>query len=73
MHPLADRILKSFGEMKKEELDLHVLFEVAGNDPQERQRVLDAIDELVRNGLLESRGSDFYALTAKGKRAAGAV
>lgn len=72
MEPLRERLLKQFLEMQKEALDLHVLFEVAGNDPAERQRVLDVIDELVREGLMESQGNDFYALTPKGKRAASA-
>jgi hypothetical protein len=30
--------------------------------------VLDAIDELVREGMLHSCGGDFYALTEKGKK-----
>ena len=50
-------------------MDLHVLFEAAGNEPEERLRVLDAIDELVRGGMLDSCGGDFYALTEKGKGA----
>ena len=50
-------------------MDLHVLFEAAGNEPEERLRVLDAIDELVRAGMLDSCGGDFYALTEKGKGA----
>jgi hypothetical protein len=31
--------------------------------------VLDAIDELTRAGMLDECGSDFYALTEKGKGA----
>jgi hypothetical protein len=50
-------------------LDLHVLFEAAGNAPEERLRVLDAIEELVRAGMLEASSGDFYALTEKGKGA----
>ena len=50
-------------------MDLHVLFEAAGNEPEERLRVLDAIDELVGAGMLTSCGGDFYALTEKGKGA----
>jgi len=68
MEPLKSRVLEMFTNMKKEVLDLHVLFEAGGNDPGERERVLDAIKELVAEGLLESRGSDFYALTRQGKR-----
>lgn len=72
MEPLQERLLKQFLEMQKEAFDLHVLFEVAGNDPAERQRVLDVIDELVREGLMESQENDIHALTPKGKRAASA-
>jgi Mn-dependent DtxR family transcriptional regulator len=41
---------------------------VAGNEPAEREGVLDAIDELTRAGMLDARGSDFYMLTERGKR-----
>lgn len=67
MTPLAIRVLRLFGEMGEDRLDLHVLFEAAGNEPEERLRVLDAIEELVRAGMLEARSGDFYALTEKGK------
>jgi len=63
MKPLALRVLRLFGEMGKDRLDLHVLFEAAGNDPAERRGVLDAIDELTRAGMVEACGSDFYTLT----------
>lgn len=46
-----------------------MLFEAAGNEPEERLRVLDAIEELVRAGMLEASSGDFYALTEKGKGA----
>jgi hypothetical protein len=69
MKPLALRILRMFGQMGKDRLDLHVLFEAAGNEPAERRQVLDAIDELTRAGMLEERGGDFYELTEKGKKA----
>ncbi|HKW62387.1 MAG TPA: hypothetical protein VJN89_07580 [Candidatus Acidoferrum sp.] len=68
--PLSLRVLRVFGEMGQERLDLHVLFEAAGNEPEERERVLDALDELVRAGMLEAGSGDFYALTEKGKQAA---
>jgi hypothetical protein len=55
--------------MGENRLDLHVLFEAAGNEPEERLRVLDAVDELVRAGMLEGSSGDFYALTVKGKEA----
>jgi len=67
MKPLALRVLRLFGEMGKDRLDLHVLFEAAGNDPAERRGVLDVIDELTRAGMLDACGGDFYALTEKGR------
>jgi hypothetical protein len=53
--------------MGRDRLDLHVLFEAAGNEPSERRRVLDAIEELTCAGLLEASGSDFYSLTERGR------
>jgi len=61
------RVLRLFGAMGEDRLDLHVLFEAGGNEPEERLQVLDAIDELVRAGMLDACGGDFYALTEKGK------
>ncbi len=69
MKPLSLRVLKIFEEMKQERLDLHVLFEAAGNGPVEREQVLDAVEELLNAGVLENRGGDFYSLTTKGKNA----
>ncbi len=69
MKPLSLRVLKIFEEMKQECLDLHVLFEAAGNEPAERERVLDAVEELLGVGVLENRSGDFYSLTEKGKKA----
>ena len=69
MSSLSLRVLQLFGKMDKERLDLHVLFEAAGNEPSERSRVLDSIDELVEGGMMKSCGSDFYELTESGKRA----
>jgi hypothetical protein len=65
--PLSLRVLRLFREMGKDRLDLHALFEAAGNEPAEREGVLDAIDELSRAGMLDACGSDFYMLTEKGK------
>jgi hypothetical protein len=48
MKPLSLRVLRLFGEMGKDRLDLHVLFEAAGNEPAERQGELDAVDELTQ-------------------------
>jgi hypothetical protein len=68
MKPLSLRVLRLFDEMGRDRLDLHVLFEAAGNEPSERQRVLDVVDELTRAGMLEAYSGDFYALTEKGKQ-----
>lgn len=64
---LSLRVLRIFAEMGEERLDLHVLFEAAGNETTERERVLDAIEELVQAGILEASSGDFYALTERGK------
>jgi hypothetical protein len=69
MKPLSLRVPRLFGEMEKDRLDLHALFEAAGNEPVERRGVLDDIDELTRAGMLEACGGDFYALTEIGKAA----
>jgi hypothetical protein len=69
MRPLSLRVLRLFEEMGKDRLDLHVLFEAAGNEPVERQGVLDTVDELTREGMLDASGGDFYALTERGKGA----
>ncbi|HWY58107.1 MAG TPA: hypothetical protein VNZ03_26825, partial [Terriglobales bacterium] len=63
MKPLSLGVLRLFGAMGEDRLDLHVLFEAAGNDPEQRLRVLDAVDELVRAGMLDACGGDFYAMT----------
>ena len=67
MKPLSLSVLRLFGAMGENRLDLHVLFEAGGNEPEERQLVLDVIEELVRTGMLDACGGDFYALTEKGK------
>lgn len=63
------RVLGSFGHWEKDSLDLHTLFEIGGNDPDARTAVFDTVERLVKEGLLEEQGNDFYALTAKGKAA----
>ena len=70
MDEIKRRVLGMFGQMGKEALDLHELFEAGGNDADARREVLYAVEGLVQEGLLEERGNDFYALTAEGKRAA---
>ncbi len=57
-----------FDELGKETLDLHELFEVGGNGPEERTAVFHAIEDMVAAGLLEERGNDFYAVTPEGRR-----
>ena len=69
MNELSGRVLRLFAQLGKESLDLHTLFEAAGNDPAERRHVLDAVEDLVRDGMLEATGGDFYELTEKGKQA----
>jgi hypothetical protein len=65
MDSLRKRILKLFDQMNSDTLDLHTLFEAGGNDPQAREKVIDVVAQLVREGVLEERGSDFYALTTQ--------
>jgi hypothetical protein len=67
MDTLAAKILAMFGSFNKETLDLHELFEAGGNDPDARVAVLDTVERLVKDGLLEERGNDFYALTRAGR------
>jgi hypothetical protein len=63
------RVLNTFAEMKSDRLDLHTLFEAGGNDPRAREEVLEVVARLVRFGLIEPSGSDFYTLTAAGRQA----
>lgn len=67
MDELALQVLRMFEQWGKDTLDLHELFEAGGNDPERRTAVFDTIERLVREGLLEERGNDFYALTREGK------
>jgi hypothetical protein len=67
MDMLAGKILAMFRSFNKERLDLHELFEAGGNDPAARTAVLDMVERLVKDGLLEERGNDFYALTREGR------
>ena len=69
MDELTTRVLNLFTQMKSDTLDLHTLFEAGGNDPEAREQVIDLVARLVREGLLEERGSDFYAITTKGRAA----
>jgi hypothetical protein len=67
---LAKRVLRNFAHWNKDSLDLHTLFEIGGNDPEARTAVFDTVERLVRDGLLEELGNDFYALTERGRVAA---
>ena len=69
MDSLTQRVLEVFRELNRDTLDLHTLFEAGGNDPRAREQVFDIVHQLVSEGLLEERGSDFYSLTTKGKAA----
>lgn len=73
MDALADKILRTFGKLQREVLDLHSLFEIAGGKlPAQREAVLDAVTDLSRRGMLQERGGDFYSLTESGRRAVAA-
>jgi hypothetical protein len=67
---LTKRVLGSFAHWQRDSLDLHTFFEAGGNDPDARTRVFDIVEQLVKDGLLEEQGNDFYALTEKGKKTA---
>jgi DNA-binding PadR family transcriptional regulator len=71
MDEITQRVLNLFAQMKSDTLDLHTLFEAGGNDPDTRTQVLDVVARLVREGLLEEKSSDYYALTTKGRSAIG--
>ena len=68
MNEIEKRVLLSFGHWGKEVLDLHTLFEAGENDPRARTAVFDAVERLVREGLLQEEGNDFYSLTEEGKK-----
>ena len=71
MDEIKLRVLRFFGEWKRDTLDLHELFEAGdSNDPEARTAVFYAVEQLVEEGLLESQGSDFYRLTDEGRRVA---
>ncbi len=70
MDSMKLRVLRMFKQLDKAALDLHELFEAGGNDPAARTEVFDTVERLTKEGLLEERGNDFYALTSEGKKAA---
>jgi glutaredoxin len=68
MDPIQQRILATFDQLGRDSLDLHTLLEfVGGNPPEQREAVFDAVSALVRNGLLEDSGGDFYHRTEDGR------
>jgi hypothetical protein len=69
MKTFSRQVLEIFRVMRRDRLDLHVLFEAAGNNTDAREQVLDAVDDLVREGMIENSGADFYTITDKGKAA----
>jgi len=71
MQTVAQRILATFDQLERPSLDLHTLFEfVGGNNPSERESVLDAVTDLVKQGLLSpDGGGDFYRRTEEGRLA----
>jgi len=71
MQTIPQRILSTFDQLDRPTLDLHTLFEfVGGNNPAEREAVLDAVTDLVKQGLLLSDGGgDFYRRTEEGRLA----
>ena len=70
MDELTRKVIGSFATWRKDTLDLHELFEAGGNDPEARTAVFDIVERLVREGLMQEEGNDFYSLTEKGKAAA---
>jgi glutaredoxin len=70
LQTVAQRILSTFDQLEQSSLDLHTLLElVGGNIPAEREAVLDAVTELVKQGLLSPDGGDFYRRTEEGRLA----
>jgi glutaredoxin len=70
MQTIAQRILSTFDQLDRSSLDLHTLFEfVGGNIPAEREKVLDAVTDFVKQGLLIPDGGDFYRRTEEGRLA----
>jgi len=71
MPTVAQHILSTFDQLERPTLDLHTLFEfVGGNVPSNREAVLDAVADLVKQGLLTTEGGgDFYRRTEEGRLA----
>jgi glutaredoxin len=68
MDSIQQRILATFDQLGRDSLDLHTLLEfVGGNPPEQREAVFDAVSALVKGGLLEDSGGDFYRRTEDGR------
>jgi glutaredoxin len=68
MDPIQQRILATFDQIGRDSLDLHTLLEfVGGNPPEQREAVFDGVSALVKNGLLDDSGGDFYRRTEDGR------
>ena len=70
MDEVSIMVIGMFSRFGKETLDLHELFEAGGNDPEARTAVFDTVERLIKEGLMEERGNDFYALTETGQAVA---
>ncbi len=67
---INNKILSIFDQLERDSLDLHTLFEfVGGNEPAERENVLDAVGDLAQRGLLREDSADFYSRTESGRLA----
>lgn len=71
MDELSRRVLQVFDELGRDTLDLHALREIAGgNDPEQRDAVVSAVEMLTRGGYLDVSGeADFYRRTEQGRLA----
>jgi hypothetical protein len=52
-------VLKTFPDIKRDQLDLHGMFEESANEPEARAQVRKAVEGLVREAFLQSAGGDF--------------
>ncbi len=63
------QVLHLFEELSRDKLDLHTILElVGGNDPAEREAILEIVEGLVAQKMLAEEGNDYYALTELGAR-----
>ena len=67
MNEIEKRVLRSFAHWK-DRLDLHTLLK-SERTTEARTAVFDSVERLVKEGLLQEEGNDFYSLTEKGRKA----